>query len=152
MFWIPEGSLTNDLPLITKQPTISCNLGFGFQTTNGSHNTVCWEMSCLAEVRHSWFTSTVQQPSASCCSGCYLFISCLRMPVLPHCPFSSHWSFLTRTWEGGGGGMILLQAGCPLPPKIRTQSAVSISAFFLSCMVIVFIYYSFTRRTNDIYF
>lgn len=49
----------------------------------------------------SWLTSTVRQPSASRCFH-YLFISCLRMPALPHHPSCSPpWSFLTRR-EGGG--------------------------------------------------
>lgn len=43
------------------------------------------------------------------------------MPVLPHRPFSSHWSFLTRTWEEGDA---TFTGGCPLPPNIHTQSVV----------------------------
>ena len=66
--------------------------------------------------RASWFTSTVQQPSASCCFHCcghYLFICCLRMPALPHHPASSSpRSFLTKTWEEG----TLLKQGPVLPP------------------------------------
>lgn len=86
-----------------------------------------------------WLLSLYQLPTHACTPSLSFLISL----IIPHQNM------------GGGvgvGGMILLQAGCPLPPKIRTQSAVSISAFFLSCMVIVFIYYSFTRRTNEIYF
>lgn len=66
-----------------------------------------------------------------------LFISCLRMPVLPHRPFSSHRSFLTRTWEEGDAAFT---EGCPLPPNIRTQSAVvSRHSSFYACWLCSFI-------------
>lgn len=60
----------------------------------------------------SWFTSTVRQPSASRCFH-YLFISCLRMPALPHHPSCSPpWSFLTRR---EGGGHQFNRDMCPFP-------------------------------------
>lgn len=78
-----------------------------------------------------WLLSLYQPPTHACTPSPSFLISL----IIPH-------------QKRGGGGCRSYRGGCPLPPNIRTQSAGRISAFFLSCVVVVLIHYGCTRRTN----